>query len=325
MQCPRLKELPEPPAEKIGWPWTEESRRLDDVAPGGKPWPRVSIITPSFNQRPYIEETIRSVLLQGYPNIEYLIFDGGSKDGSVDIIKKYAPWLDYWVSEPDGGQSNAINRGLRLASGKSTLWINSDDLLCKSAIVEQVLRYGVSSDAIYVGKCIYIDADGNFLNEHQGRVYSLHDLVRIREVWRSGGHIVQPEVLFPRELALSVGGLNSRNHLTMDYEFWGRLLLAGGRFEYTEIPFGTFREHANQKTHDTVRATDSLLESAATLVRVADCFHEKTKQKLLTDLDTYRRQYYQECWRETGRLARIGLPRVLVTWLRGWKSVFQQV
>ena len=324
MRCPRLSQLPTPAPDKTGWPWTDESRSLNDIAPDGKQWPRVSIITPSFNQAQYIEETIRSVILQGYPNLEYLIFDGGSKDGSVEIIKNYSPWIDYWVSEPDGGQSNAINEGLKLASGQLVTWINSDDLLCKNALVEQASRYEGSDNIIYVGKCTYIDAAGNFLSEHTGSVHCIEDLVRVGDFWRRGNQIVQPEVLFPRALALSVGGLNPRNHLTMDYEFWGRLLLAGGRFEYTEIPFGVFREHANQKTQDNVRATESLLESAATLIRAADCFPEKTKQQLLADLETYRVRYYRDFWRGTGRLARIGLPSSWVIWLRSWKSVFQQ-
>ena len=133
LQCPQLSELPRAPSGKTGWPWTEESRRLPVSRYEGHPWPRISVITPSFNQGEFIEETIRSVLLQGYPDLEYLILDGGSTDNSIEIIKKYSTWLTYWVSEPDSGQSDAINRGLKRASGDFSTWINSDDMLCKNA------------------------------------------------------------------------------------------------------------------------------------------------------------------------------------------------
>src|SRR5262245_9999832 len=113
VRCPSLAELPKPPSGKNGWPWTEESSRLPESKPGTGSWPRITIVTPSFNQGRFLEEAIRSILLQGHPNLEYFVLDGGSVDGSVEIIEKYSQWLDFWVSELDHGQSAAINRGLR--------------------------------------------------------------------------------------------------------------------------------------------------------------------------------------------------------------------
>jgi len=110
------RSAPSPPG-KTGWPWTEETSRLPEKMSDGRPWPRISIVTPSYNQGQFIEETIRSVLLQGYPNLEYIVIDGGSSDGSVEILQEYEQWLAYWVSERDRGQADALNKGFRRASG----------------------------------------------------------------------------------------------------------------------------------------------------------------------------------------------------------------
>jgi len=324
MRCPKLDELPEPPKGKIGWPWTEESGRLPDTTFEGKPWPRISIVTPSFNQGQFIEETIRSILLQGYPALEYLILDGGSTDNSVEIIKKYSPWLSYWVSEPDAGQSDSINRGLKRVSGDFATWINSDDLLCKNALVEHASRIGFAPDTVYVGNCIYIDETGKALSLHRGRVHSMEDLVRVNKVWNGArGHIVQPEVMFPRELYLTVGGLDCNNHFTMDYDLWGKFFLAGATFHYTDIPFGVFREHPKQKTHNMLRQTRSLIETAAKLVHQAQSFPEETKNEILEDLHVYLKKYEMDYWKGSGRLAKLGLPRALVLQLRRLRALVQ--
>lgn len=151
MRCPTLSELPPPSPGKTGWPWTEESLRLPKNMSDGHPWPRISVVTPSFNQGQYIEETIRSVLLQGYPDLENFIIDGASTDNSIEIIKKYSSWLRYWVSEPDSGQSDAINRGLRMGSGLFATSINSDDMLYKNALPDHALHIDFDADVVYVG------------------------------------------------------------------------------------------------------------------------------------------------------------------------------
>src|SRR5665811_68289 len=129
VRLPSLRNLPHPRSTKIGWPWTVEPQSLPAIRPDGSSWPPITIITPSYNQGQFIEETIRSVLLQGYPNLEYVIIDGGSSDGSLEVIQKYSPWLAHWVSEPDGGQSQAINKGFARAHGEVIAWLNSDDVL----------------------------------------------------------------------------------------------------------------------------------------------------------------------------------------------------
>jgi glycosyltransferase involved in cell wall biosynthesis len=291
--------------------------------PDGRVWPTITIVTPSFNQARFIEATLRSVLLQGYPSLEYFVLDGGSTDGSVEIIKKYEPWLTHWVSEADGGQSAAINRGLRLGSGLFATWINSDDLLYPKALANHAARVGFHARTVYVGDCLYIDEKGTAVCMHRGRVRSLEDLVRVRTIWRAPGqrgHIVQPEVLFPRELALEVGGLDPRNHNTMDYELWGMFLLAGAQFEYTQIPFAMFRLHGQQKTGQGWTTTRSLVATAVNLAEQARDMPDGTRDAIIADLYAYERDY----WRDTGLLARLGLPERIVTPLRNMRATLHR-
>lgn len=160
MRCPTLRDLPSPPTGKAGWPWTEETSSLAGLKPERSSWPRMTVITPSLNQGQFLEQTIRSVLLQGYPDLEYIVIDGGSKDGSVDIIRKYGKWMAYWVSEPDRGQSHAINKGLSKATGDIVAWLNSDDY--------------------YLPGTLKIIADQAFLNPNAG-------------AWAGGGRQLDPE------------------------------------------------------------------------------------------------------------------------------------
>jgi glycosyltransferase involved in cell wall biosynthesis len=134
-----ISDLPIPIDGRHGWPWglPESPAHLRDA-------PRITIVTPSFNQGQFIEETIRSVLLQGYPNLEYIIIDGGSTDESVAIIEKYAPWLKFWVSEKDRGQSHAINKGFLAATGQIYCYLNSDDVLFPGTLHRVAQRFSTS-------------------------------------------------------------------------------------------------------------------------------------------------------------------------------------
>jgi glycosyltransferase involved in cell wall biosynthesis len=157
MNCCSLEQLPSPPHGKLGWPWNEETPPLPQSI-NGQPWPRISIVTPSFNQGQFLEETIRSILLQGYPNLEYVIMDGGSTDDSVEIIRKYQEHLSFWVSEKDAGQSDAINKGFARCSGELLNWINSDDVLMLGAlraVAEAAL--GDEQAGVFVGASGRID------------------------------------------------------------------------------------------------------------------------------------------------------------------------
>src|SRR5262245_42783412 len=160
-------------------------------------------------------------------------------------------------------------------------------MLCRNALTAQSTRVGFDGNTVYVGDCRYMDESGHLVSTHRGRVHSLEDLLRVKTVWRSGGNIVQPEALFPVQLALLVGCLNRDNHCTMDYELWGKFFLAGATFQYTGIDFGIFRRHSAQKTQDGLRQTDSLLAVARNLLAQAHGFADETKKEILVELEEY--------------------------------------
>jgi len=248
MRCPTLSELPPPPAGKTGWPWTEESPQLPDTMPDGRPWPRVSIVTPSYNQAQFIEEAIRSVLLQGYPDLEYIIIDGGSIDGSVDIICKYGPWLAYWVSEPDRGQADAINKGWQRATGQYVTWLNSDDFLLPLSL-KQAVSALTNDDAfaLVYGDVLVVDAYSKPYAEPYHRVrgqpFNLEDMI-LR--WRNP--VPQQGFLMRRSLLDQVGYLDEHFHFTMDFEYWVRIALTGGRGRYIPHVLAAFRSHRAAKS-----------------------------------------------------------------------------
>ena len=210
----------------------------------------------------------------------------------------------------------AINRGLHMGSGWYATWINSDDMLCKDAFWHLFSQHHLTEDMIIVGDCDEIDESGAPLRRHRGFVQSLTDLLRVKTVWESGGHLCQPEIVFPLALALRVGGLNEHNHYSMDYELWGELLLAGASIRYTGIPTGIFRRHRGQKTEDSGRQVASTLDAAESLVARAHFLSPQVRQELRAELDAYRREYPALMWRDSGRLARLGLPRFLVNAIR---------
>lgn len=245
--CPSLQKLPPPPPGKTGWPWTEGSTAIPELMPNGQPWPRISIVTPSYNQGEFIEETIRSLLLQGYPNLEYIIIDGGSTDNSVEIIRKYEPWLAYWVSEPDRGQTQAVNKGFLSSNGEILAWLNSDDTYEKGALFSVATRMAKDSsiDVLY-GNVKIIDEDSQKLTELRSVAFNsrafLYGTVHIA---------AQSAVFWRRELLFKVGMLNEDLHFAMDRELLVKFMESGAKFTFLRALLGTYRCHSNSKTFGT--------------------------------------------------------------------------
>jgi glycosyltransferase involved in cell wall biosynthesis len=242
LRCPTLDQLPPPPSRRTGWPWTEASPRAPETTPGCAPWPRVSIVTPSFNQGHFIEETIRSVLLQGYPDLEFVIMDGGSTDGTLDIIRKYEPWITQWVSQPDGGQTRAINHGWSRTTGPILAYVNSDDCYLPGAVAAAALEFcRAPSLAMVYGTASLVDESGSEVGRWEARPFDLKVMLT------SGSIVPQPATFFAREAVSSLGMLNERRRMIMDYEL---CTLIGMHYPTACVPdtFARFRTHPHSKT-----------------------------------------------------------------------------
>lgn len=243
---PRIN-LDEFPSPLLGneWPWSAPKiLPLDPISNSCYEYPRISIVTPSYNQGQFIEETIRSVLLQNYPNLEYIIIDGGSTDNSVEIIQKYEPWLKYWVSEPDQGQSDAIQKGFNLCTGVIWNWLNSDDILEPNALYEIATAYQKNLSAtIYSGNLTVFGQGEPFL--YTQCFQELSELVCVWEKWS----VPQPAVFLSRKSCLEVDGLNTSLHYGMDYELYLRLAqLPEFKVENIDAPVARIRRHPHSKT-----------------------------------------------------------------------------
>ncbi|MBN1878413.1 MAG: glycosyltransferase [Anaerolineae bacterium] len=244
MRSPTLTELPSPPPGKTGWPWTEVTAPLPTMMPNGIPWPRISIVTPSYNQDQFIEETIRSVLLQGYPNLEYIIMDGGSTDGSVEIIPKYEPWLAYWVSKPDDGQSAAIGEGFSHTTGDILAWMNSDDCYLPRAFARAARFFSAHRRAVFgSGDVNGVDVEGNFLH----RVYAIRPCPFITA--NTGWHLLpQPGSFWRRGVYEQVGGMDASLRFCMDMDLFIRINKAGLSLRIPGPPIANARDHAEAKS-----------------------------------------------------------------------------
>jgi len=204
--------------------------------------PLVSIVTPSYNQAAYLEETILSVLGQTYPRIEYILVDGASQDGSLEIIRKYEGKLAHWVSEKDKGQTDAINKGFALARGEYLAWLNSDDTLLPQAVAEAVdfLQAHPEVGLVY-GDANYIDEKGRVIGKFPA---AQTDLPRLR---RGYVHIPQQASFFRKALWDRVGPLDDSFFFAMDYDLWTRLA-AVSELKYLPRTWANFRLHADAKT-----------------------------------------------------------------------------
>jgi glycosyltransferase involved in cell wall biosynthesis len=263
MRYPRLGELPAPPPEMRGWPWTVDTPQLPETMPDGRPWPRISVVTPSYNQGQYIEETIRSVLLQGYSGLEYIVIDGGSTDETINIIRRYEKWLTHWVSEPDEGQARALNKGFARANGEILAWLNSDDVYEAGVFVQvaELLQQQPDIDVLS-GRCRLWYGDCRDRMIEPSPLRTLKDFLMINSNWMSGRLIVQPEVFFRRSAFETVHGVRDQLHYSFDACLWMDMAKSGCKFASVDRHWANLRMHEGQKTHDLTSAYIELARTA---------------------------------------------------------------
>ncbi|HEY8929502.1 MAG TPA: glycosyltransferase family 2 protein [Mucilaginibacter sp.] len=233
-----LQELPEPAdTKKTGWPWTEEVK--PEAYAKTTSWPKLTIVTPSYNQVAFIETTIRAVLLQNYPNLEYIIIDGGSTDGSVEIINKYAPWISFWESKTDNGQGHAINKGFSLASGKYYAWINSDDYYLPETVLKVVELFRRSGVAFIYGYALNWVAD-------QNAFAAPAKMAPFADIFIRMPSLAQPACFWSSAIHQPIW---EDLHCSLDYELWLRLVKGQKRMRIRE-PLAVAAVHEHAKTFD---------------------------------------------------------------------------
>lgn len=221
---------------------------------------RISLVTPCYNAAPFIAETIESVLAQDIPGLEYFVLDGGSKDGTPEIIRRYEAQLAGWVSEPDSGQTNAINRGLARTTGSVLGFLNADDVLQPGALRAVLDAFDRNPDTeLAVGEVEWIDAASRPVGtKHAGSIADLGEALDIYRVWWGQRQFVQPEVFFRRSLWERVGSFDESYHLAFDYDYWVRCFRAGARVAKVPKTLVHFRLHDGQKSSAAEEAANEI-------------------------------------------------------------------
>lgn len=235
------------------WPFVRSpGPALPRVMPSGRAWPRISIVTPSFNQGRYLEETILSVANQRYPDLEHIIVDACSKDSTSEVLARHRARLSAVIVEPDEGQSDAINKGFARATGTILTWLNSDDMLAPGALAAAALALDDGGADVVAGIC-RLHKDGEVMREHltscEDGPLPLDDLLDLPGCWLAGEFFYQPEVMFTRRIFDLAGGHVARDaYYSMDYDLWVRMARIGARLKVIARPMALYRLHEGQKT-----------------------------------------------------------------------------
>lgn len=241
-------------------------------------YPKISIVTPSLNQGIFIEQTIKSVIDQRYPNLEYIIIDGGSTDGSVEIIKKYQEYIQYWVSEKDNGQSDAINKGFSKATGDIFCWLNSDDYLLPNSLA----IIGKLNWEKHIGAIVGV---GNKVNLKNKIVYTpdYYEDINTKNLfqWNLGKNFMQPASFFSRNAWESCGPLNQELHFCMDVDLWIKI---SKKYQIKRIKACLAHAYTHELAKTTADIDKMLIETALLITQHGGFKEGKTTLNTLIDL-----------------------------------------
>lgn len=239
------------------WPWNHEVSRLARRLPSGRSWPRVSVVTVTYNQGQFLEETIRSVLLQGYPNLEYIIVDGGSIDNTRRVLERYRSEVSVIISEPDRGQSDALNKGFRHATGDILAWLNSDDQYFPGTLARVARAFDEHRTDMVIGGTALVRSFERMPHTVHHCMFPIDEVIDLPlaqladfdHEWQKGKFFFQPEVFWTRELWERSGArVADEFRYAMDYELWLRFASHRARAVHIPDPVAIFRLHDAQKT-----------------------------------------------------------------------------
>ncbi|KQM63945.1 hypothetical protein ASE74_12315 [Pedobacter sp. Leaf216] len=231
-----LQNLPKPNSLQVGWPWYVQVK--PEIYDKNSSWPKLTIVTPSYNQEKFIEQTIRSVLLQNYPNLEYIIIDGGSTDNTKSIIEKYADWISFFEIKKDNGQGHAINKGFSLASGTYYAWINSDDYYLENTFYKVISKFMFTNAECVYGYSQSFDREKNEI--------SLNKTLPLIDTFIRMPTLQQPSTFWLSKIHQPIW---EELVCSLDYELWLRML-KGKKKKIIKEPLAVAHVHQEAKTHN---------------------------------------------------------------------------